>query len=366
MTTSLTRLLPLLLLLRLAPTAEAQFTFTTNNGAITITGYTGAGGVVVIPSSTNDLPVTTIGDDAFFSCTNLTAVTIPDSVTSIGLDAFLFCVSLTAITVDTNNAGYSSLDGVLFNKGQTTLVEYPSGKVGNYIIPNSVNMIGTNAFSVCNSLTSVSIPSNVTYIADGAFDGCNGLTNVTIPGSVTSIGRTAFFNCAELTTASLGNGVTNLGNFAFANCASLTTVTIGKNLRLIGLGALQYSTSLVAVYFQGNHPGGNAYPLTGDNNATVYYLPGATGWGTTFSGRPAVLWNPTIRASDASFGVQTNRFGFRVTGTANIPIAAEACTDLAIGSWTCLQTCTLTNGSVYFSDPGWTNYPARFYRIRSP
>jgi hypothetical protein len=103
-----------------------------------------------------------------------------------------------------------------------------------------------------------------------------------------------------------------------------------------------------------------------DNNATVYYVLGTTGWDVTFAGRPSVLWNLLIQANGPSFGVCTNRFGFNITGTTNIPIVVEACTNLASASWTSLQTCTLTNGSIYFSDAGWTNYPSRFYRVRSP
>jgi hypothetical protein len=106
--------------------------------------------------------------------------------------------------------------------------------------------------------------------------------------------------------------------------------------------------------------------FAGDINATVYYLPGTTNWGTTLGGRPTKLWNPQAQTSDASFGVQTNQFGFNITGTTNIPIVIEACADLASPAWVPLQSCTLTNGSVYFSDPAWTNYPGRFYRFRSP
>jgi hypothetical protein len=103
-----------------------------------------------------------------------------------------------------------------------------------------------------------------------------------------------------------------------------------------------------------------------DDYATVYYLPGTTGWGTTFGGRPTVLWNPQFQTGAPTFGVQNNQFGFTVSGTTNIPIVLEATTALARPLWVNLQTCTLTNGSIYFSDPTWTNYPNRFYRIRSP
>jgi hypothetical protein len=79
-----------------------------------------------------------------------------------------------------------------------------------------------------------------------------------------------------------------------------------------------------------------------------------------------MLWNPQVRSSGATFGVRTNRFGFTITGTPNIPVVVEACTGLANPAWSPLSTNTLANGSFYFSDPNWTNYPTRLYRIRSP
>ena len=79
-----------------------------------------------------------------------------------------------------------------------------------------------------------------------------------------------------------------------------------------------------------------------------------------------VLWNPQVQTSDASFGVRTNQFGFTITGTSNLVIVVEACTNLANPIWSPVATNTLTGGSSYFSDPQWTNYPARFYRLRSP
>ena len=90
--------------------------------------------------------------------------------------------------------------------------------------------------------------------------------------------------------------------------------------------------------------------------------------GTNFAqltGLPTVLWNPQVQ-NDASFGVQTNQFGFNITGSSNLVIVVEACTNLANPVWQPVQTNTLTGGSSYFSDPQWTNYPARFYRLRSP
>jgi hypothetical protein len=452
-----TWLLPLLLLT--PPAAlQAQFQFVTNNGAITITKYTGSGGAVIIPDTTNGLPVTiigsrafsggddlisvtipntvnsigdyafadcssltsvtigtnvtSIGDWAFFICYRLTSITIPDSVTSIGGWAFLdcfslrnvmlgssvtnigidafghctsltsvtiprsvaeigslafgSCISLTAITVDSLNSFYSSVAGVLFNKSQTTLMLYPACKDGSYTIPDSVTSIENSAFNYCQSLSSVKFGTNVTSIGYGAFYSCTNLTNVTISDSVIDISDSAFSGCTRLTSATIPKSVASIGNDGFYGCAGLTNVTLGSGVTNIGNDSFWSCTSLSGVLFEGNATSIGSDVFGFDNNATVYYLPGTSGWGATFGGRPALLWNPQVQTSDASFGVRTNRFGFTITGNSRLIIVVEACTSLANPIWSAVGTNTLTGGSSYFSDPQWTNHPARFYRIRSP
>jgi hypothetical protein len=351
----------------LPASVHAQFTYVTNNGAITITRYTGSGGAVAIPSMTNGLSVTRIGnfafeycgltnvtipnsvtsirEYAFFACTSLTSVTIPNSVISIGFGAFQYCTSQTSIMVATLNPAYSSVDGVLFNQGQTTLIECPEGKAGSYVIPDSVTNIGDSAFYVCTSLT-----------------------NVTIPNSVISIGGSAFYECTCLTSVTIGNSVTSIAGAAFSNCSGLTRVTIPKSVTNIGDYAFVYCTSLNEVYFQGNAPNIGSYVFDEDN-VTVYYLPGTTGWDSTFGGRPTALWSlpyPLILNNGPGFGVRTNRFGFIISWATNIFVVVDACTNLAKNTWVPVQTNTLTGGWCYFSDPQWTNYPGRFYRLRSP
>jgi len=274
-------------------TVPVPFTYTTNNGTITITGYTGTGGAATIPATIDGLPVTSIGANAFNYNSSLTSITIPGSVTSIEDLAFALCYSLSSIT-----------------------------------IPDSVTSIGWAAFEE-DPLTSVTIPSRVTSIGAAAFEDCINLTNVTILGSDTS-----------------------LEDYAFCGCSALT-----------------------GVYFQGNAPildGPFVFAATASSPgglATVYYLAGTTGW-SLFDAHsflsPAVLWNPQAQTSDGDFGVRANGFGFNIAGTANIPIVVEAATNLTSASWMPLQSCTLTNGLIYFSDPQWTNYRARFYRVRWP
>jgi hypothetical protein len=123
---------------------------------------------------------------------------------------------------------------------------------------------------------------------------------------------------------------------------------------------------LHGIFFQGNAPALSGADVFAWISPTIYYLPGTSGWGPTFAGLPTVLWNPQIRSSDAGFGVQKNGFGFNIAGTAGIPLVIQMTTNLVAGSWVSLQGCTLTNGLIHFSDPQWTSYPSRFYRIQPP
>jgi len=154
----------------------------------------------------------------------LTSVTIPSSVTSIGGYPFYGCSSLTSIVVDASNPAYSSLDGVLYNKDMTVLINYPGGKYGEFTIPGSVTIIGDSAFVFCYGLTSVTIPNSVTSIVGGAFYGCPGLTSVTIPDSVTSIGYEAFNSCTGLTCAYFYGNAPSMEHDIFSGCASDFTV----------------------------------------------------------------------------------------------------------------------------------------------
>ena len=195
--------------------------------------------------------VTSIGDDAFSGCTGLTAVTIGDGVTSIGSFAFRECSGLTSITVNENNLNYKSIDGNVYSKDGTVLVQYAIGKTANtFEIPDSVASIGYGAFYGCDDLTSITIPDSVTSIGDWAFYDCSGLTSVTIPDSVMSIGRYAFSGCTGLTSVTIGDGVTSIGDWAFRNCTGLTSVTIPDSVTSIGDYAFSGCRGLTSVTFE--------------------------------------------------------------------------------------------------------------------
>lgn len=307
-----------------APTMEqttptSEFEYVTNDDSITITGYIGPGGVVVIPGTVNGYTVNNIGNNAFddpnstFDDSNsLVSVTIPESVTSIGQDAFFECRNLT-----------------------------------NVRIPNTVTNIGAKAFMGCG-LTSVNIPNRLTSIGDSVFFGCP-LTSIAIPNSVASIGDSAFWSCTNFTTITVPDSVTSIGQQAFAYCTALTTA-----------------------YFLGNAPQGG---MTAFQNtpATVYYLPGTAGWtGNPFGYTPTKFWylpQPTILTFEPSFGINNKQFGFTISWATNATVIVQGCTNLANPDWvTVCNTNSVTSsfGSSYFSDPQWTNYPLRFYRVSRP
>ena len=192
---------------------------------------------ITIPDS-----VTSIGSEAFLYCTNLTSVTIGKSVTNIGDDAFFRCWGLTTITLNSNAI-------VSESRSSNTSIENIFGdQVKKYIIGNTVESIGNEAFYGCKALTSVIIGENVTSIGNYAFSNCSVLTSVTIGKNVTSIGKWAFRDCTSLTSVTIPNSVTSIGGGAFSGCSSLTSVTIGNNVTSIGGGAFEDCKGLTSVH----------------------------------------------------------------------------------------------------------------------
>ena len=210
---------------------------------------------IAIPDS-----VTRIEMNAFKNCDSLITITIPDSVESIVTDAFYNCNSLTSITVDSNNAKYSDIDGILFNKDKTNLICYPEGKKDtSYVIPDSVESIGYEAFYACYNLTSITIPDSVTSIGDRAFRSCNNLTSITIPDSVTSIGDRAFDYCNNLTIYCQSNSTAE--TYAIDNKIDYVIDDDGPTVKL----ALDNSYIVVTASDSGVGLADEAYSIDGTN-----------------------------------------------------------------------------------------------------
>lgn len=320
--------------------------------------------------------VTTIGG-TLSGFGNLTDIFLPASVSEIVDGVFFECYSLSSISVDSKNANFYSVAGVLFDRNQTLLIAYPRDrpgveysipngvtdfKWGNFrevsrlqtlILPNSFTQIRDGAFELCGSirvtlpdsitrigsyafsrsggLSDPIIPNSVTTIGDGAFQYC-GMTSVTIPEGVTRIGAWAFYSCWSLATVSIPNSVTSIGEQAFQSCSSLTSVVIPNsvtriegyafsgcgltsviipaNVTFIGEDAFACSY-LYRINFLGNAPQCQNF-LGRGSPATVYYLPGTTGWDATYYGLPTAVALTFIQQPSNTNAYQGRRVVFTV------------------------------------------------------
>jgi hypothetical protein len=403
------------------PAIAFPFSFTTNSGGIQVTGYNGTNSDVAVPYAINGEPVTsidsyafqdswtlttvsisdnvnTIGDYAFASCSNLNYVTIGMGLTNIGTATFTNCKGLTGVYFNGNgpmfgadvfanddnatvyylpdttnwNSNVDSRPTVVlpftytFTSGAASIDSYIGGG-GDVIIPDfikgrPVTVIGESSFEYCTTLTSITMGTNVTSIGDWAFFACTNLTSLTIGPHVNDIGYWAFNSCIGLTNVVIPDSVTTIGDYAFEYLGYLSSVTIGSNVSSIGDWAFSGDGSLT-VYFKGNPPAFGSWVFLWDLGMRTYYLPEATGWENYGS---VYCWNPVASVNEVGIGPHTNGFSFNITGTPDIPILVEACTNLLNAIWTPLQSCTLTNGLILFREPEYTNHHSRFYRISSP
>jgi len=426
-----------LLMVACAPAAFGQpaiFSSTVSEGAATLVRYLGRDQVIVVPATVQGYPVTKIGNRcfanlplggvqsvvipegirsiekeafdgshnltnvvlpnsltniatrAFASCSKLPRITIPEGLKTLGTDAFYFCAALEEIDVAPSNTEFSGREGVLFNKDQTILLQYPAAKEQtHYSIPDSVIRVEPNAFLDSPKLQTLFIPKSVAEVGDGseesafflmkkltrfivdpgnphymdvdgvlvdkaqttvlrfpeasplrhfaipqgttnilpaAFFRATGLASVFIPDSVSQIGVLAFSECGGLSTVVLGKGLRKIGWLAFAGCSNLVSVTIPSGVTSFGPTPFGSCVNLKHIFFEGDAPPINEGLRLTSAATTVLYLPGTKGWGDSYGMLPTQLWNPAVATGEAGFGLHGDRFQFVLTG--NNPASAGA------------------------------------------
>ena len=229
---------------------------------------------------------------------------------------------------------------------------------------SNVASIGERAFYECVSLTNITFPDNLTTIGHEAF-AYSGLTHLRLGTGVTSIGVGSFAACLSLTKINFSDSGRSIGGAAFSSCTNLTSITMPSGIATIHYRAFSGCNLLRRVYFQGNAPGVGSDVFLG-SPAAIYYLPGTSGWYSPFGGASAVLWNPRVLTDDGNLGVQAGQFGFTIEGAADIPVAVEACDNLANPNWTTVANLTFNaEGTGQFIDPDAANKPTRSYRFRA-
>lgn len=216
---------------------SGYFQYKDNGSSVTVTGYSGPAGPMVIPSLIEGKPVVEIGVLAFHSQSGITSVTIPDSVVTIGFQAFYYCKNLSSVVIPASVTNFGS--GIFLQCDSLRTVSLPAGLVAvpskmffgcdaleELTIPAGTKSIGSSAFTYCRNLRKLVLPPGLESIESLAFSYCDGLTDFSIPESVSVIGLGAFTNCDGLTRIRLPKGLKVLERYLFQGCRELVEVEV--------------------------------------------------------------------------------------------------------------------------------------------
>ncbi|MDE6729456.1 MAG: leucine-rich repeat protein [Oscillospiraceae bacterium] len=226
-----------------AENSAGMLTYEISDDHVMITACDKKADSVEIPTELDNLPVTEIAESAFAKCTALQKIFIPESVTTIGQNAF--SLGIAEIEVSGENPAFSSSDGVLFDKEQKILIEYPDCHPRtNYTVPDSVMEIAPCAFSDSRFLTVLVIPDSVELLGESACKSCSVLEQVILSNALTELGNQTFCFCRNLADIRIPDGMTKIGGSAFANCSKLSDLVIPESVMEIGRSAFEKCRSL--------------------------------------------------------------------------------------------------------------------------
>ncbi len=232
-----------------AAQTSKEYTYTIEDGLVTMLFRGSDSAVFEVPETIEGYPVYKVGFMHAPDNTAVKEVRIPKTVQY--LPQLINCsnLALESIAVDPENPYFSSVDGVLYNKEQTVLRQYPAAKQGELSIVSTVKEIGDYAFENCHQFSHITIPEGVETIR--GFRGLQNLVSVTLPSSLRTIDVQAFCQCSNLTTVVIPEGVTTIRDEAFFNCPKLTTVVLPRSLAEIGECAFGFvrRSSLDAIWY---------------------------------------------------------------------------------------------------------------------
>ncbi len=202
---------------------------------------------VVIPSTYKGLSVREIHPFAFANNTKIKSVTIPESVEIIGREAFKNCYNLETVNLPRNLGMRKDKDGQLLKGAIKEAAFFGCSSLKQITIPNNVIAISADAFNMCAALEKVTFHNNVTYIGKNAFARCISLTDLKIPSKVAAISDSAFYYCENLERIDLGANVKKIGKRAFTGCKALEKLVLPSKLESIDKYAFAYCESLESV-----------------------------------------------------------------------------------------------------------------------
>ena len=310
--------------------------------------------------------VTFINDAAFYHCDALTTIDIPRNVSLMGSEVFSFCSSLSSIKVDSENPSYDSRNNCngIISKERNTLV----AGCKNTIIPESVTGIRHYAFEGCSDLKSIFIPEGVTFIEKGAFLGCTSLKTMTIPNKVTKIDQSTFYGCTNMTTVEIPNSVAFIEYAAFRDCSGLTDIILPDSLTSIGQNAFQDCYGLQSITIPSSVSDFGSGAFRGCYGITkVTILDGVTSLGSSaFSGcygiESVTLPESISLIGDGAFN--------SCSGLSSISVLASTPPSIGTNSFRNTNNCPIyvpaESVEAYKSAEYWSDYASRIQAIHPP